>query len=100
MIHFTRGAAFALLFASAAHAVPILPPEEYDHPFKGRLTAHYEVSQENLRRHCLLPGAKLILGCSSSAGYVRCARQGMPYLHGDRTSNRRPWRNLQSSLAS
>jgi hypothetical protein len=57
-------AAALVLSVSAAHAGPVLPPAQFDHPFAGKLVVTDGLFQDELRVICGLPNAKVVLGCA------------------------------------
>jgi hypothetical protein len=63
----------AVMVVTAAHADPpkrfqILPPVEYDHPYRGKLTLRKAKDQAEIRRFC--SSVSFNLGFAPACGYV------------------------------
>jgi hypothetical protein len=69
----TLATALLITFANSARA-QFLPPEEYDHPYEGRLVIQEAKDQDEVRRLCPYPFAMEPLGCSYRIPGIRlCA---------------------------
>jgi hypothetical protein len=62
-------AAIALLAATPAWGQPaqVIPPEEYDHPYKGKVTIQVFSDQKLMREKCPYSPFPYLLGCARAA---------------------------------
>ena len=55
-----------------AQAQNVLPPLEYDHPYKGKLTVERSTSQVEIRLNCPYSPFRYLLGCAKSPAEGEC----------------------------
>jgi hypothetical protein len=65
------GALLIVVMVSCAKAYPILPPEEYDHPFDGQLSTAVTHDLEQLAVLCGTPAVGCVHGHTATAGDIR-----------------------------